>query len=140
MMSEQDKLVHLTRMAERLRDALETDISALEHGRPKEMQMLSPELQKMSLVYSREMKSLSPDLAKTVSRDVRRNFVTVTRKVKDLLPLHMRYLTRVRNASEGIIQAVAKDVEKKRNEMRPYVSPTSRYKPPASALVYNAVV
>lgn len=140
MMTEQDKLVHLTRMALRLQAALEADIAALEHGRPRDMHLLSADIQKLSVVYSREMRSLSPELAKTVSRDVRRNFVTVTKHVKDLLPLHQRYLTRVRNASEGIIKAVASDVEKKRNAMRPYTSPTSHYRPPASALVYDRVV
>jgi len=140
MTSEQQKIEQLTKMAERLMEALETDIAALKAGRPRHMRMIEPEMQKLSAIYSREIKNLDPEKAKTASVDSRRRFFAVTTKFRDLLPLHMRYVKRVCNASEGIIKAVAEDVEKKRNAMRPYTSPKSTYRPRPGALVYNNVV
>lgn len=140
MISDQQKLEHLTKMGEMLRQVLEEDIAQLEAGRPKHMRINDPDIQKLTVVYSREIKAVDPEAARAAPRELRRRFAAVTRKVHELLPLHMRYLMRVRRASEGIIKAVADDVERKRNANRPYVSPTSRYRPPPSAIVYNNVV
>ena len=140
MMSEEEKLQHLIKMAARLSDALQTDIDALKVGRPKVMRWIDPEIQKLSLIYSREIASLNPSEAKKAPLDLRKAFFNATQGVRELLQLHMRYINRVRNASEGIIKAVAEDVERKRNAMRPYASPKMAYRPPPGAVVYNAVV
>lgn len=140
MIPEQERIEQLTKMAERLSQALQQDIEALQLGRPKTLRMIDDDMQRLSVVYSREVKTLDPSRAKVVPLEIRKRFCAVTERLKGLLDLHQRMVKRVRNASEGIIKAVANDVEKRRNAMRPYVSPKSAYRPPAGAIVYNALV
>jgi hypothetical protein len=140
MNPQQEKIEQLTKMAERLMQALETDIAALEAGRPKHMRMIEPEIQRLSILYSREVKTLDPAGAKTTPPEVRKRFFTTTNRFRDLLNTHMRLVKRVRSASEGIIKAVADDAERRRNAMRPYVSPKTVYRSRPGALVYNNVV
>jgi len=57
-----------------------------------------------------------------------------------VLQLHGRMLTRVKNASEGIIRAIAKEVDRANAPMRTY-SPRPGYKPPsAGPMVFNKVI
>lgn len=140
MIPEQERIELLTKMAERLSQALEADISALERGRPKTLRMIDDDMQRLSVVYSREVKSLNPKNAKEAPLEVRKRFYNVTTHLKELLDRHLRLVKRVRNASEGIIKAVAEDVQKKRTALRPYVSPKATYRPPPGAIVYNSLV
>jgi hypothetical protein len=60
--------------------------------------------------------------------------------MNDLLARHQRLVTRVRNASEGIIQSVAREVERRQTSQRSYArTPTSRPQSPG-AMVYNSVI
>lgn len=140
MMSEEEKLRLLIRMAERLSEALQSDIDELEKGRPKVMRWIDPEIQKLSLVYTREIAALNPTETKKAPLDLRKAFFNAAQTMREQLQRHMRLLTRVRNASEGMIKAVAEDVERRRSAMRPYASPKNGYRPPPGAVVYNAVV
>ncbi|MGB8601314.1 MAG: hypothetical protein WCD42_03875 [Rhizomicrobium sp.] len=140
MMTDAQKMEQLIKMAERMMEALQADIDALKVGRPKTMRMNEPDIQKLSILYSREIKSIDMEAARSLPLDLRRNFLAVTKKFRELLQLHMRYIKRVKNASEGIIRAVADDIHQKRNAMRTYTAPKSNYRPTASAIVYNAVV
>lgn len=140
MMTDAQKMEQLIKMAERMMEALQADIMALQAGRPRNMRMNEPDIQKLSVLYSREIKSIDMEAAKKLPLELRRQFLAVTKKFRELLQLHMRYIKRVKNASEGIIKAVAEDINQKRNAMRTYTAPKSTYKPVASAIVYNAVV
>jgi hypothetical protein len=137
---ERQKIECLIKMAERLMAALAADIEDLKAGRPKHLRMIEPEMQKLSMIFSREADSLDPASARDTPADLKKKFFAVTAKFRDLLHLHMRYVTRVRNASEGIIKAVADDVERRRTAQRPYTPVKSSYRPPPSAMVYNNVV
>jgi hypothetical protein len=139
--SQEQKLERLIQMAEKLMAALEADIAALQSGRTKSLNMVDPDIQRLSLVYAREMKGLDPAATRQTPQSLRHALRDATDRLRDLLSLNMRHLTRVRNASEGIIQAVARDVEKKRAALRPYTAPASAYRPQSpGAIVYNSVV
>lgn len=140
MMTDAQKMEQLIKMAERMMEALQADIDALKVGRPKTMRMNEPDIQKLSILYSREIKTIDMEAARSLPLELRRHFLAVTKKFRELLQLHMRYIKRVKNASEGIIKAVADDIHQKRNAMRTYTAPKSNYRPAASAIVYNAVV
>jgi hypothetical protein len=45
----------------------------------------------------------------------------------------------MKNASEGIVRAIATDVERKRNATRPYGRTPTQSPRPVSALLYNSV-
>jgi hypothetical protein len=132
------KIELLIAMAERLTQAIEADIAALKAGRPKEMRTLDPEIQRLSLIYSREAANLDPQRAKSAPAELRKKFVSVTGRFREALALHARLLTRMRRASEGIVKAVADEVMRVRAPMRPY-GPAVHPRP-ASAMVYNNVV
>jgi hypothetical protein len=140
MTPEQKKIDHLVKLTERLMEALASDVNALKKGRTRQLHIIDPEIQRLSAVYSREVKSLDPAAAKNIPADMKKQFRDINAKFRDLLQQHQRYVTRVRNASEGIIKAVAADVERKRTAMRTYAPPRPGYRPPPSAIVYNNVV
>ena len=139
MNAEAERLQILTAMAERLAEAIEADIAALKAGRPQEMRTLDPEIQRLTASYGREAAGFDPARARTVPLELRRRFVFVTSRFKDLLTLHTRLVTRMRNASEGIVKAVADEVERRRAPLATY-APGAKACRPKGAMVFNSVV
>ena len=134
------RMERLISLAERIVVALEADIAALKAGKPGEMQSLDPEIQKLSVLYGREAQNFDIRIAKSAPVALRTRFLTITAKFRDVLKLHARMLTRVKNASEGMIQAIAREVERANAPTRTY-GPRPGYQPPSSgAMVFNKVV
>lgn len=140
MSPDAEKIEALILMAEKLTQAIEADIAVLKAGRPKEMRTLDPDIQKLTLQYSRAAQSFDPARSKTAPPDLRKKLVAVTGKFRDVLGLHARLVTRVKNASEGIIRAVAEEVEKKNAPNVTYAPAATRYRAPNQAMLYNGVV
>jgi hypothetical protein len=137
MSAERDKVERLIAMAERLISAIEADIAALKAGKPREMKTLDPEIQRLSVLYGREAMGLDP---KSAPKDLRGKFFATTGRFRDILALHARLLTRMRNASEGIVKAVAEEVERRRAPLTNYAPVATRPRPPVGAMIYNRVV
>jgi len=134
------RIERLIALAERLLVALEEDITALKAGKPAEMRSMDPEIQKLSVIYGREAQNFDIRIAKAAPIKLRERFLLVTAKFRDVLQLHARMLARVKNASEGMIQAIAREVERMNAPTRAY-GPTPGYKPAQSgAMVFNKVV
>jgi hypothetical protein len=134
------RIERLIGLAERLITALETDIEALKAGRPQALVTNDPEIQKLTALYGREAMGFDPRIAQAAAPSLRQRFITITAKFRDVLALHGRLLTRVKNASEGMIQAIAREVERVNAPTRTY-GPRPGYKPPSSgAMVFNKVV
>ncbi|MDE3113990.1 MAG: hypothetical protein KGL26_00180 [Pseudomonadota bacterium] len=142
------RIDRLVIMAERLIEALSADIAALEKGRPREMRSLDPEIQTLSAQYTREAAQLGPAALQAMPAEARARLTSVTKRFQDVLTLHGRVLTRIRGASEGIIKAVAEEVDRRRLRGRPYAPPGKSYgaRPAAprpsstGAMLYNHVV
>lgn len=134
------RIERLISLAERLVLALEEDIAALKAGKPGEMRSMDPEIQKLSVIYGREAQNFDIRIAKAAPLKLRERFLLVTAKFRDVLQLHARMLARVKHASEGMIQAIAREVERMNAPTRTY-GPTPGYKPAQSgAMVFNKVV
>jgi hypothetical protein len=134
------RIERLISLAERLMTALETDIVALKAGKPREMVSQNPDIQKLSALYGREAQNFDIRLAKAAPASLRARFLSVTAKFREVLQLHTRMLARVKNASEGMVQAIAREVERMNAPTRTY-GPKLGYKPPpAGAMVFNKVV
>ena len=134
------RIERLISMAERLVVALEADIAALKAGKPADMKSMSPEIQRLSALYGREAQNFDIRIAKSAPLTLRQKFVAITAKFRDVLMLHTRMLTRVKNASEGMIQAIAQEVERMNQTSRTY-GPRPGYAPKSSgAMVFNKVV
>jgi hypothetical protein len=145
MMSEpkiqdEPKLERLISMAERLITALESDIATLKAGKPAQMVSLDPEIQKLSAVYGREAQNFDIRIAKAAPVALRTRFLTITAKFRDVLQLHARMLTRVKNASEGMVQAIAREVERMNAPTRTYGPRPSVAPRSSGAMVFNRVV
>ena len=139
-MKDDPRIERLISLAERIIAALESDIAALKEGRPNALATNDPEIQKLTAIYGREAKGFDPKLAENAAPTLRQRFFAITAKFREVLQLHARMLTRVKNASEGIIRAIAQEVDRANAPMRTY-SPRPGYKPPsAGPMVFNEVV
>jgi hypothetical protein len=138
--AENERIERLVKLAERLIEAIEADIAALKAGKPQEMHTLNPEIQRLSAMYGREAQGLSPDAAKAAPAPLSHRFSETTKKFRELLQLHSRMLTRVRNASEGMIKAIAAEVDRRAAPARTYNPHAAAYGKPAQAMIYNSVV
>src|ERR1700744_1406196 len=101
-MNDEPRIERLIVLAERLIVALEGDITALKAGKPAAMPSMDPEVQKLSVLYGREAQNFDIRLAKSARKELCIKFVAITSKFRDVLKLHARMLTRVKNASEGM--------------------------------------
>lgn len=124
-------------MAERLIEALAADIAALENGEPRKMRSIEPEIQQLTAQYGREAAALNANALR--NQPLYSKLKTVTARLRDILLQHARLLTRIRNASEGMIRAVAEEVDRRRIAARPY-APKNAYAKQPAAMIYNSVV
>ena len=135
-----ERIARLTTIAERLIVAIEADIAALNSGKPGEIRTNDPEIQRLSALYAREAQAMTPEHANAAPAPLVRRFAEVTRKFRELLTLHARLLTRMRNATEGMIKAIADEVERQTQPIRTYNPVTAPYGRRPQAMVYNKVV
>lgn len=134
------RIERLIGMAERLIVALESDIAVLKAGKPQVLATTDPEIQRLTAQYGLEAQNFDPRIAQSAPLTLRQRFVAITAKFREVLQLHTRMLTRVKNASEGMIKAIAAEVERANAPMRTY-GPRPGYGPKSSgAMVFNKVV
>jgi hypothetical protein len=139
MSAEEERIERLIAMAERLIEVLEGDIAALRAGKPRDMRSIEPEILRLSALYSREASGLNPNAAKSAPAELRRKLFDATGRFKELLGQQMRLLTRMRGATEGMVRAVAEEIERRRAPLTPYGA-TARAPRQSGAMLYNSVV
>jgi hypothetical protein len=127
-------------MAERLIAALEADITALKAGAPTQMRTIDPEVQRLSAIYAREVQGFDAKSVAGLRSDLANKLKETTARFRQVLSLQMRMVTRVKNASEGIIKAVAEEVDRRNAQGRPYSPSATPPARPASAMVFNSVI
>jgi len=132
-----DRLILLT---DRLSEMLGADIKALETGSVKALNSLEHSFQQLMLNYTREATSVNAAVIKAISPDLRQKLTQSVKAMNDLLKRHQRLVTRVRNASEGMIQAIAKEVERRQTSQRSYARIPAARPQTSGAMVYNSVI
>jgi uncharacterized protein YmfQ (DUF2313 family) len=142
MSLETEKFERLIIMAGRLVQAIEADIDALRHGQPQQMRSLDPEVQKLLMLYTREVQGIDPVRSKSAPAEMKKRLAAVTAKFRDALGLQQRLLTRMRNASEGIVKAVADEVQRQRAPTITYApaQAQNRYRQTSVPMIFNGVV
>lgn len=142
MSVESEQAERLITMAQRLMEAIEADIEALRTGNPQAMRSLDPEVQKLLLLYSREVQALDPNRSKSLPAELKKRLSGITGKFRDVLGLQQRLLTRMRNASEGIVKSVAEEVQRQRAPTVTYApaQAAGRYRQNNVAMIFNGVV
>ena len=134
------RIERMISLAERLIVALENDIAMLKEGKHDLLLTTDPEVQKLTLMYNNEAQGFDPRIAQNAPPTLRQRFVAITAKFREVLQMHGRMVQRVMHASEGMIKAIADEVERANAPTRTYSSRPG-YKPPSSgAMVFNKVV
>jgi hypothetical protein len=133
------KAERLVAMTARLTQALEADIAALESGRARELKSLDPAIQQLSLVYGREAAALTLQAAQALPGELRSALTEGAKRLSGLLARHQRLLTRMRGVSEGMIRAVADELDRRRLSARPYSAKPAGKPRSSGAMLYNSV-
>ncbi len=137
---DEPKIERMIAMAERLVAVLESDIAALKTGNVAALKTADPEVQKLTAQYGREAQDFDPRIAQAAPLTLRTRFLAITARFREVLQLHTRLLARVKNASEGMIRAIAGEVDRMNAPTRTYGAKPG-YKPASSgAMVFNKVV
>jgi hypothetical protein len=134
------RIERLIAMAERLIVALESDIDELKNGRTAALATNDPEIQSLSALYGREAQGFDPRLAQSAPPSLRQRFIVITAKFRDVLQLHARMIARVKNASEGLVRAIASEVERINAPVRTYGPRLDSAPKSSGAMVFNKVV
>ena len=139
-MKDDSRIERMISLAERLIAALEGDIAALEEGRTEALSTNDPEIQKLTVIYGHEAQGFDLRIAQAAPPTLRQRFVAITAKFREVLQLHARMVARVKNATEGMVRAIASEIERSHGPMRTY-GPRPGYKSaPPPAMVFNRVV
>ena len=134
------RIERLIALAERLVVALESDIAELKKGRVAALKTNDPEIQKLTALYTREAQGFDPRIAQSAPPTLRQRFLAVTAKFREVLQLHARMVARVKNASEGIIRAIATEVERMNAPTRTYGPRPAAAPKSSGAMLFNKVV
>jgi len=136
------RLEQLLTASKRLIEAVAGDIAALERGAFGELKTTDPEIERLCAFYGREVRSLK---AEGSVSGVPKTLITALKEagaqLDTLLVRHEKLLTAMREASEGLVQAVAEGVEQARSGSKPYgqkIAP--KLSASSGAIVYNKVV
>jgi hypothetical protein len=134
------KIERLISLTDRLAGILGEDVAALESGKARALQSTEASFQQLMHIYVREAQGVNAAVAKSAPPELRDKLAQSARRMNELLARHQRLVARVRNASEGMIQAIAKEVERRQISQRSYARvPNGRRQSPG-AMVYNSVV
>ena len=134
------RIERLIALAERLIAALECDIAELKKGRTATLKTNDPEIQKLTALYGREAQGFDPRIAQSAPPTLRQRFLVITAKFREVLQLHARMVSRVKNASEGIIRAIANEVERTSAPMRTYGPRPGSAPKSSGAMLFNRIV
>jgi hypothetical protein len=135
-----DRIERMIALAERLVAVLESDIAMLKSGNPAALASNDPEVQKLTALYGREAHNFDIRIAQAAPVPLRTRFMAITAKFREVLQLHTRLLARMKNASEGMVKAIAEEVYKMNAPTRTYGPRPGYGAQPSGAMVFNKVV
>lgn len=140
MSEAQTRIERLISLTDRLAAMLSDDVAALEHGNARALQSTENSFQQLMNIYAREAAGVNAAVAKSAPAPLRDKLIQSARRMNELLARHQRLVSRVRNASEGMIQAIAKEVERRRVSQRSYARVVPVRPQSSGAMIYNSVI
>lgn len=128
-------------LSQRLSEILETENEMLRTRRPREIAQLQEEKSQLALRFSREMETLrnNPNLVENAVESERDELREGSQRFQEALSENQRLLFATKTVTEGIIRAVANEVEKSNAKAAGYnkqagMNPVSRNRPTNIAL------
>ena len=138
---EMQRLEQLLTMNKRLGDAIAADIAALEHGAFSDLSTTDPEIERLCALYGREVMALkAAGGIKNAPASMIAKLKESGARLKSLLTKHEQLVICMRQASEGLVKAIAEEVEKTRSEAAPYAAAPGAKRTSGGAIVYNKVI
>lgn len=134
------KVERVIALTDRIAEILSDDIAALERGSAKELRTNDPTVQQLTLQYTREAAGIAATASKAMPDDLRNKLTASTKRMNDVLKRHQRVITRIRNVSEGMIRAVAGEVERRRASQRSYTRTPAARPQSSASMLYNSVI
>jgi hypothetical protein len=135
------KLEQLLALSNRIGNAIAADIAALEGGKFNELATADPEIERLCALYGREVVALKASGGiKGAPGALLAALKESGARLNSLLKRHGLLVGAMRNASEGIVHAVADEVEKTRTSKAPYGATPKAKRGSPGAIVYNRVV
>jgi hypothetical protein len=135
------RLENLLTMGNRLADAVEGDIAAMERGTLRELRTTDPEIANLAAIYAREVAALkAAGGIKNPPQELARALKDTGLRLKTVLSHHDKLVMCMRKATEGLVQAVADEVERTRKSIVPYTPKPPAKSSGAGAIVYNKVI
>lgn len=136
-----DRVTQLIILTDRLSDLIERETRLLEDHRPIEIKALQDERTKLSNIYMQEMQLISKDKGSIagVKQELTELLKQKTSKFRERLSIHGRVLSRIRSVTEGIIHAIARDINEQAQSKLGYgkdaaAGTGAQYKPAALTL------
>lgn len=138
----QRRLEQLLTLSDRLCAAIAADIAALEKGDFANLATTDPEIGRLCAMYGREVMALK---GAGGIKDAPPSLIAALKeaggRLNQLLGQHEALVACLRQASEGLIQTVAEEVDKTRRRGAPYSPvPKAKRETSAGAIVYNKIV
>ena len=136
------RLEQLLTVTGRLIEAIAADIAALEAGAFGELKTTDPEIERLCAFYGREVRALrSEGGIKSAPGPLLAALKESGARLDRLLKRHESLVAAMRQASEGLVQAIAEGVEQIRRGAEPYTQvPQAKHASSLGAIVYNKVV
>lgn len=135
------RLEQLLAVSRRLGDTIEADIAALEKGAFGELKTTDPEIERLCAFYAREVKAMKAEGGvKQAPAPLLAALREAGARLDGLLKTHERLVAAMRQAAEGLVQAVAEDIEKNRSGSAPYRAAPQAKRVSSGAIVYNKVI
>jgi hypothetical protein len=138
----QRRMENLLAMSTRLCDTISTDIAALEKGDFGGIASTDPEVGRLCALYGREVLALkNSGGVKNMPAELVSALKNAGERLSRLLGQHESLVLCMRQASEGLIQVVAEEVDKSRKRGAPYsATPKPKRESSTGAIVYNKVI
>jgi len=134
------KCEKLIALGDRIAGLIGEDAAAIEKGRTSALHSLDPTIQQLMMLYTREAGQMTAAAVKILPAELRQKLTQSAKSMTETLTRHQRIIARVKNASEGMIRAIAREVERRRSSQRSY-APTPAARPQSNgAMLYNSVV
>jgi hypothetical protein len=134
------KIERLILLTDRITESLAADVRSLESGNAKALRSVEASFQQLMANYAREAQGVNVSVLKPVAPELRDKLIRSAKTMNDLLARHQRMITRVRSASEGIIQSIAREVERRQTSQRSYGRTPAARPHTGGAMVYNNVI
>ena len=117
-----DRVEQLIMLTERLSSVIDKETQILAERRPRELEPLQAEKNKLAALYAQEIRAIAADrrMVEGVEPALTERLKTFTQSFEEKAATQKRVLDRARRVTEGAIKALADDVAKRRRPFAGY--------------------